>query len=136
MLLTRPPLIPQTSSRRILSASCARLACIRHAASVRPEPRSNSPKKFVFLSFCYFVKRKTGLFFLTLLVVLFSFQRANYNTNKVSCHYSTINKKSCQHFSCRVLNKHYRMINHMSTLLFISLLHLANQAYRQSYLKL
>src|SRR5699024_11960323 len=41
VLLTHPPLIPQTSTRRLLSASCARLACIRHAASVRPEPRSN-----------------------------------------------------------------------------------------------
>ena len=44
MLLTHPPLVPQTSARRLLSASRARLACIRHAASVRPEPRSNSPK--------------------------------------------------------------------------------------------
>src|SRR5699024_12434464 len=43
VLLTHPPLIPQTSTRRLLFASCARLACIRHAASVRPEPRSNSP---------------------------------------------------------------------------------------------
>src|SRR5699024_12053248 len=33
----------------ICLASCARLACIRHADSVRPEPRSNSPKKFVCL---------------------------------------------------------------------------------------
>src|SRR5690606_19290540 len=31
-----------TSGIQLLSA---RLACIRHAASVRPEPRSNSPKK-------------------------------------------------------------------------------------------
>ena len=49
VLLTHPPLIPQTSIRRFQSASCALLACIRHAASVRPEPRSNSPKKFVCL---------------------------------------------------------------------------------------
>src|SRR5690606_19812050 len=39
VLLTRPPL---TLPRRIRSA---RLACIRHAASVRPEPGSNSPLK-------------------------------------------------------------------------------------------
>src|SRR5690625_5645731 len=45
VLLTHPPLIPQTSIRRFQFVSCARLACIRHAASVRPEPRSNSPKK-------------------------------------------------------------------------------------------
>ena len=43
VLLTRPPLVPQTSPRRDQSASRARLACIRHAASVRPEPGSNSP---------------------------------------------------------------------------------------------
>ena len=39
VLLTRPPL---TLPRR---AKSARLACIRHAASVRPEPGSNSPIK-------------------------------------------------------------------------------------------
>ena len=37
VLLTRSPLI--TSRRRIT----ARLACVKHAASVRPEPGSNSP---------------------------------------------------------------------------------------------
>jgi hypothetical protein len=41
VLLTRPPL---TSREQALFWS-ARLACIRHAASVRPEPGSNSPKK-------------------------------------------------------------------------------------------
>ena len=41
VLLTRPPL---TLPRRSRSA---RLACIRHAASVRPEPGSNSPKRVV-----------------------------------------------------------------------------------------
>src|SRR5690625_3529038 len=58
VLLTHPPLIPQASSRRIQLASCARLACIRHAASVRPEPRSNSPKKFEknLSFFCYILK--------------------------------------------------------------------------------
>ncbi|WP_232725366.1 hypothetical protein, partial [Bacillus sp. FJAT-44742] len=45
VLLTRPPLIPQALPRRAQLASCARLACIRHAASVRPEPGSNSPIK-------------------------------------------------------------------------------------------
>ena len=41
VLLTRPPL---TKQEQALVRS-ARLACIRHAASVRPEPGSNSPKK-------------------------------------------------------------------------------------------
>src|SRR5699024_4527832 len=51
VILTHPPLIPQTSARRLPSASCARLACIRHTASVRPEPRSNSPYKIVWFMF-------------------------------------------------------------------------------------
>ena len=29
---------------------CVRLACLRHAASVHPEPGSNSPKKYILLS--------------------------------------------------------------------------------------
>ena len=39
VLLTRPPL----NQKKQASSSSARLACIRHAASVRPEPGSNSP---------------------------------------------------------------------------------------------
>ena len=38
MLLTRAPL----TSREHVLRQCVRLACIRHAASVRPEPGSNS----------------------------------------------------------------------------------------------
>ena len=41
-LLTRPPL---TRREQALSSS-VRLACVRHAASVRPEPGSNSLSKF------------------------------------------------------------------------------------------
>ena len=40
VLLTRPPL----GSQEQAPDRPARLACIRHAASVRPEPGSNSPK--------------------------------------------------------------------------------------------
>ena len=39
VLLTRPPL----TFLKQASKTSARLACIRHAASVRPEPGSNSP---------------------------------------------------------------------------------------------
>src|SRR3982751_2134795 len=48
VLLTRPPL----TQRKQASSKFARLACIRHAASVRPEPGSNSPRKLI-RSFCY-----------------------------------------------------------------------------------
>ena len=41
VLLTRPPL----GFKEQAPQNPARLACIRHAASVRPEPGSNSPKK-------------------------------------------------------------------------------------------
>ena len=40
MLLTRPPLSSQWKQASI--EKTVRLACIRHAASVRPEPGSNS----------------------------------------------------------------------------------------------
>ena len=41
-LLTRPPLESANSIRKLPSQIPARLACVRHAASVRPEPGSNS----------------------------------------------------------------------------------------------
>ena len=41
-LLTRPPLESYLPSRRTSNKIPARLACVKHAASVRPEPGSNS----------------------------------------------------------------------------------------------
>ena len=41
-LLTRPPLSLLNASRRIDLVSSVRLECVRHAASVHPEPGSNS----------------------------------------------------------------------------------------------
>ena len=41
-LLTRPPLSFKTSIRRLPLWNSVRLACVRHAASVHPEPGSNS----------------------------------------------------------------------------------------------
>ena len=41
-LLTRPPLKHTNSIRKLPQYVSARLACVRHAASVRPEPGSNS----------------------------------------------------------------------------------------------
>ena len=41
-LLTRPPLSSKPSIRKLPSSSSVRLACVRHAASVHPEPGSNS----------------------------------------------------------------------------------------------
>ena len=44
-LLTRPPLGILKSIRKLQSKYLVRLACVRHAASVHPEPGSNSPFK-------------------------------------------------------------------------------------------
>ena len=41
MLLTRSPLVYPRKGLTV------RLACVKHAASVRPEPGSNSPLKFI-----------------------------------------------------------------------------------------
>ena len=43
-LLTRPPLIPKSVDRSLRHGFTVRLACVKHAASVRPEPGSNSLK--------------------------------------------------------------------------------------------
>ena len=59
--------------RHSMPKHCVRLACIRHAASVHPEPGSNSPLSFsIFRQFHVFL---TLSFFLSLLTcLLFSFQ--------------------------------------------------------------
>ena len=43
VLLTRSPLSSREIIRRLSPRILARLACLIHAASVRPEPGSNSP---------------------------------------------------------------------------------------------
>src|SRR5699024_12096671 len=44
VLLTRSPLIHQVQA----PSFSVRLACVKHAASVRPEPGSNSPYKAIY----------------------------------------------------------------------------------------
>ena len=64
-LLTRPPLSHQTLHPEGIEVRCfVRLACVKHAASVHPEPGSNSQKKvypfrtkslaFLFPKFIYY----------------------------------------------------------------------------------
>ena len=53
MLLTRSPLIRSISFRRNQLSFIVRLACVMHAASVYPEPGSNSQLLFD-LDFCHF----------------------------------------------------------------------------------
>ena len=47
-LLTRPPLRITTSTRGLQKQFSVRLACVKHAASVHPEPGSNSQKMCLF----------------------------------------------------------------------------------------
>ena len=56
------PFLPLAQYRQILGVEyfSVRLACVRHAASVRPEPGSNSPIKFIeepIGSFVFVVKK-------------------------------------------------------------------------------
>ena len=69
-LLTRSPLIHLSSFRRNLLSFIVRLACVKHAASVRPEPGSNSQfnvcLKLAFqLTFAFFILTELlfGLYF-------------------------------------------------------------------------
>ena len=47
-LLTRPPLRIEISTRGLQKQFSVRLACVKHAASVHPEPGSNSQKMCLF----------------------------------------------------------------------------------------
>ena len=67
VLLTRSPLSLFGSK---LPKDFVRLACIRHAASVHPEPGSNSPFDCLFSSFFFFILLDIDVCFL----ILFSFQ--------------------------------------------------------------
>ena len=56
-LLTRPPLGHIKSIRRSHRYDLVRLACVKHAASVRPEPGSNScVQSFLDFLLCTFIK--------------------------------------------------------------------------------
>ena len=51
VLLTRPPLKCNESNRNLHQNISVRLACVRHAASVHPEPGSNSLVKRLLIRF-------------------------------------------------------------------------------------
>ena len=65
-LLTRPPLSLKDASRRINPLNSVRLECVMHAASVHPEPGSNSLKNGILNSlFRVNLKSFSELFFLS-----------------------------------------------------------------------
>ena len=106
-LLTRPPLGIIKSIRRSHQLFLVRLACVKHAASVHPEPGSNSLIKFVrvqenpWLSlssfYCLFesVLIKNSLEFSRLVVSLFSYQSALFlfprcERTSISYHFASL----------------------------------------------
>ena len=87
MLLTRLPLggkpNPTLCKHSASKDHLVRLACLRHAASVHPEPGSNSPKKYFFelILTCY-----------SKIDVLLSFQRTFYQVAFLSKDFLYYNK--------------------------------------------
>ena len=63
-LLTRPPLSTRHFGRSLRVELPARLACVRHAASVRPEPGSNS------LVYCYITLTKKSYILISRSLIL------------------------------------------------------------------
>ena len=67
-LLTRPPLSHKRLQTEVICLKCfVRLACVKHAASVHPEPGSNSYVKVLFLASFFwltpvFLNRQNCLF--------------------------------------------------------------------------
>ena len=74
-LLTRPPLSYYISTRRSQFNNSVRLACVRHAASVHPEPGSNSQ----------FIIRSGQNHLLTLSVFLLFLSYARLGCMKAGC---------------------------------------------------
>ena len=88
VLLTRPPLI--RSRRNFI----ARLACVRHAASVRPEPGSNSQFKSLI---CYSLLKVIDWHFIYLNFCLIFKDQVFFTISRQLIHYINF-KLFCQHF--------------------------------------
>ena len=71
--VTHPSAAGLTAVSKLTAANPARLACVRHAASVRPEPGSNSSLNYLIPAFCgYLHLLKLSGIFLTFSTVQFS----------------------------------------------------------------
>ena len=93
-LLTRPPLSYYKSTRRSQHNNSVRLACVRHAASVHPEPGSNSQfiirsgqNHLLTLSVFYFFSHTPGLVVWKLVVLNYSLQILSAFWNFSGLHY-------------------------------------------------
>ena len=89
-LLTRPPLSCFKSIRKLHQSSSVRLACVRHAASVHPEPGSNSHVKVVWFlhQLNWLIRRKSSICAFYFLKVLFSEQSYRFISETFSIEFS------------------------------------------------
>ena len=130
-LLTRPPL------RYLLLNISARLACVRHAASVRPEPGSNSQINLLFESllalnyvlltlllvkFASFSFKLTSSYFIT----LFTFQSPSLLHFKQLLYTITFFFR-CQHFFCDNFQLFLYRCSHQRQLLYYTTLNIQVQ---------
>ena len=99
------------SSFRILNTeqTLARLACVRHAASVHPEPGSNSHKKFVTLLRLLLSLKYLAWFVCGLNQVSF----LTWFKRLINCHYVTF-ELTC----CSIFKVHYVVFDDLFIVLF------------------
>ena len=119
VLLTHPPLALLTSYRSIPLRLLARLACIRHAASVRPEPGSNSRIILCLSAFLLICLLAFALLVVLSLIshkrplhigsfALFSFQRSTITLQQLL--YLITFSLGCQLFFKSFFNLAYRLV--------------------------
>ena len=130
-LLTRPPLSHKELHTEIICSKCfVRLACVKHAASVHPEPGSNSHKKFFpfqnqLANFNHSSIPNVLLFFRLLWLSSLLFSRTHFNRELLRCSqwifqgYFTV-QLSKFFVRCRSATfTSYQMFNRLSTTFFI-----------------
>ena len=111
-LLTRPPLSHKNNHSEEIKLKCfVRLACVKHAASVHPEPGSNSPVKSLigqsklasrlFRNFSEFTVERVLISRLKRSPRILRFVSLNYTIDKVNCH---VLFESFKVFHCLVIN--------------------------------
>ena len=121
-LLTRPPLEYQPSGRNLPINIPARLACVKHAASVRPEPGSNSDVQSLscLISASEPTRQSQSLFLIQQASNSFESDCFLYSLSSIIC----IVFKDRLHWAARSMQELlYQSQSHLSTVFFIFLKH-------------
>ena len=119
-LLTRPPLRITTSTRRLQKQFSVRLACVKHAASVHPEPGSNSQKMCLFQ-----VQHKLTSLYIPFYCFKGSFDRSLNVSVFPDCLYQRIFEDCIYVFHCSVIKVLIRCSLETACLLYHSCLSLS-----------